>query len=125
LIYAAGISALVAVGTSLVTVFFSGSYGAFAYTMTGHVDWTAGIVVLAGSILGIHLGVAAVNAVAEKRIKILFALLLFCVTVSVLLKQLDLKIAGSYVVMSGAAALCLVILYPFMRNFLSRVFRRK
>lgn len=125
LIYGAGMPAIKAVGTSLITVFFTSSYGAFAYSATGHVNWTAGIVILAGSILGIQLGVAAVKRAAEMKIKILFAILLFCVALSVFLKQIELKIIGGYVVLSGAVGLCLIILFPVVSNFLAGVFRRK
>lgn len=89
LIYVVGVPAITAVGTSLIIVFFTSSYGAFAYTIAGHVDWTTAIVILAGSILGIQLGVAAVKTAAEIRIKVLFAILLFCVAVSVFFKQIE------------------------------------
>jgi len=125
LIYVVGVPAITAVGTSLIIVFFTSSYGAFAYAITGHVDWTIAVFILIGSLLGIQLGVAAVKTAAEIRIKVLFALLLFCVAVSVFLKQMELTIVGSYLVVSGAIVLCLIILWPVSRHFLAKALLRK
>jgi len=124
LIYVIGAPARKAVGTSLISVFFTSSYGAFAYAISGHVNWMMGIVIFAGSILGIQLGVAAVKTTAEMRIKILFAILLFCVAASVFLKQIELKVAGSYLVLSGATFLGVVILFPLVRNSVVRFLHR-
>jgi uncharacterized membrane protein YfcA len=125
LIYVLGVPAIMAVGTSLIIVFFTSSYGAFSYAITGHVEWTIAVFILIGSLLGIQLGVAAVKTVAEIRIKVLFALLLFCIAVSVFLKQIELTIVSSYLVVSGALVLCLIILYPIGRDFLARALHRK
>ncbi len=125
LIYVVGVPAITAVGTSLIIVFFTSSYGAFTYAIAGHVDWTTAVVILTGSIVGIQLGVAAVKTAAEIRIKVLFAILLFYVAISVFFKQIELTIASSYLVVSGALGLCLIILYPIGRDFLARALHRK
>jgi uncharacterized membrane protein YfcA len=125
LIYVIGMPAIVAVGTSLIIVFFTSSYGAFTYAITDHVDWTIAFVILIGSFLGIHLGVAAAKIAAEIRIKVLFALLLLCVAISVFFRQLELPTAGRLFVMSGALVLCLIILWPVIRSFCIRTLHWK
>jgi len=117
LIYILGAPTIVAVGTSLIIVFFTSCYGAFTYTLTGHVDWTTALVILVGSFLGIHLGVAATKTAAETRIKLLFALLLLCVAASVFLRQLELTSPGKVLVVSGALVLCFTILWPLIHTF--------
>ena len=125
LIYVIGLPAIMAVGTSLIVVFFTSSYGAFTYAISGHVDWTTALVILIGSFLGIQLGVVATKTAAEKRIKVLFALLLLCVAVSVFLKQIDSPNVGIYLVVSGSIILCLIIFWPVGRNFLAKGLNRK
>ena len=88
-------------------------------------DWTIAVFILIGSLLGIQLGVAAVKTATEIRIKVLFAILLFCVAVSVFFKQIELTIVGSYLVVSGALVLCLIILWPVGRDFFVRVLLKK
>lgn len=125
LIYFIGVPTIMAVGTSLIIVFFASSYGTFTYAITGHVDWRTAVTILIGSILCIQLGVAASKKAAEKRIKILFSLLLLCVAVSVFLKQIGLKNIGSYLAVIGATTICLVILWPVSREFFAKTMGEK
>lgn len=110
LIYVVGVPAIMAVGTSLIIVFLTSSYGAFAYAITGHVDWVVAVVILAGSLPGVQIGVTAAKNAAEMKIKNLFALLLFCVAISIFLKQIEIPTVGSYMVVITACMLALVIL---------------
>jgi uncharacterized membrane protein YfcA len=118
LIYILGIPAIMAVGTSLIIVIFTSSYGALTYAITGHVDWTTAFIILIGSFLGIQLGVLATKIAAEIRIKVLFSILLLCIAVSVLLKQVNQTDASSYLVVSGSLLLCLIIFWPIGRDFI-------
>jgi len=110
LIYVVGVPAIMAVGTSLIIVFFTSSYGVFAYAITGHVEVITAAVILVGSFLGVQIGVTAAKTAEEMRIKFLFALLLLCVAVSVLLKQIGMTVLGGYLVVITACMLALVIL---------------
>ena len=124
LIYAIGVPVIMAVGTSLIIVFLTSSYGAFAYAITGHVEGITAVVILVGSLLGLQLGGMAAKAGAEMRIKFLFALLLLCVAVSVLLKQVGMTVLGGYLVVSTACALCFIIIWPVSRDYFVKILIR-
>ena len=116
LIYVMGVPTIIAVGTSLVIVFLTSCYGTAVYAITGNVQWAAGSIILAGSILGVQCGVYATEYVTGIKIKILFALLLFVIAVSVFLKQIGMVSISSYLVFCSAGALCLVILLPLRKR---------
>jgi len=120
LIYMIGVPTITAVGTSLIIVFFTSLYGALAYALIGHIDLVIGLAILAGSLLGVQLGVTAAKTADEKKIELLFAVLLLCVAVSVFFKEIDKTAAGSILAVSTACALCVIILWPGIRGRYSR-----
>lgn len=120
LIYVIGVPTIIAVGTSLVTVFLTSCYGTTVYSLTGNVQWMAGFIILAGAIIGVHCGVYATEYVTGMKIKILFALLVFVVAASVFLKQINLVTTSMYLVVGSACALSLVILLPLGKRIWAR-----
>jgi uncharacterized membrane protein YfcA len=120
MIYVIGVPTIIAVGTSLVIVFLTSCYGTAVYALTGNVQWMAGFIILAGSIIGVQCGVYATQYVTGMKIKILFALLLFAVAASVFLKQIDMVTTSTYLVVGSACALSLVILLPLRKKLQGR-----
>jgi len=120
MIYVMGVPTIIAVGTSLVIVFLTSCYGTASYALAGNVEWTAALMVLAGSAIGVHFGVYATDGVTEMKIKILFALLLFLVAVSVFLKQMDIVTVSSYLVVGSACVLSLAIVLPLRKKLRAR-----
>ena len=120
LIYVIGVPAVRAVGTALVIVFLTSCYGTATYATAGSVEWIVALIILAGSLIGVQMGVYATKYVTGMRIKILFALLLLFVAISVFLKQINMVTISRYLVLSSACALCLVILLPLGKNLLAR-----
>lgn len=120
-----GVPTITAVGTSLVLVLLVSCYGTAVYGLTGSVEWIAALIILGGSLIGVQLGVYAIKYVMGMRIKILFALLLLVVTVSVLLKQINMVTMSGYVVVGSACALCLVILLPLRKRIWPWTTRRR
>jgi uncharacterized membrane protein YfcA len=120
LIYVIGVPTIIAVGTSLVTVFLTSCYGTAVYSLAGNVQWTAGLIILAGAIIGVHCGVYATEYVTGMKIKILFALLVFVVATSVFLKQINMLTTSMYLVVGSACALSLVILLPLRKKIQGR-----
>lgn len=125
LIYVIGVPTITAVGTSLVVVLLISCYGTAVYGLIGSVQWIATLIILAGSLIGVQLGVYATKYVTGMRIKILFALLLLVVAVSVFLKQINVVTMSGYLVISSACALCLIILRPLRKNLLTLITRQK
>ena len=120
LIYVIGMPTIIAVGTSLVTVFLTSTYGTAVYALAGSVQWMAGLIILAGAIIGVHCGVYATEYVTGMKIKILFGLLLFVVAGSVFLKQINMETTSTYLVVGSACVLSLVILLPLGKNIWAR-----
>ena len=79
-------------------------------------DVTAGLALLAGSLLGVKIGVSATRVSTDAKIKVLFALLLLSVAVSVFLKQIGRTAIGSYFVVAAACLFCLIILWPLRKR---------
>ena len=120
LIYVIGVPTIIAVGTSLVVVLITSCYGTGVYALAGYVEWITALIILAGSLLGVQLGVYATKYVTGTKIRVLFAMLVFVVAVSVFLKQMNMATISSYLLMSAACALCFAILLPLGKNLLHR-----
>ena len=120
LIYVIGVPTIIAVGTSLVIVFLTSCYGTAVYALTGNVQWMAGFIILAGSLIGVQCGVYATEYVTGMKIKILFALLLVVVAASVFLKQINMVTTSAYLVVCSACALSLAILLPLRKKLQAR-----
>jgi uncharacterized membrane protein YfcA len=125
LIYVIGLPTITAVGTSLVVVLLTSCYGTAVYAAAGYVEWIAALIILASSLIGVQLGVYATKYVTGMKIKILFALLLLVVAVSVFLKQINMATMSGYLVISSACLICLAILLPLRKTLLTRTTRRK
>jgi len=123
LIYVIGTQTITAVGTSLVIVFITSCYGTAIYALAGYVKWIPAAIILGGSLIGVQLGVYATKYVTGMRIKILFAMLLLIVAVSVFLKQINMATISSYLVVSSACAICLAIMLPLRERLLALITR--
>lgn len=111
LIYLVGCPTLVAVGTDLFEVMITGAYGAFTYGMKGRVDLLAAVWMLAGAAIGAQMGTVAVKYVRGYSIRLLFAVTIFIACASVLMKQLELQLASSVLILTAGIAISLVILF--------------
>lgn len=120
LIYVIGVPTIIAVGTSLVVVLITSCYGTGVFALAGYVEWITALIILAGSLIGVRLGVYATKYVAGMKIGVLFALMVLAVAVSVFLKQINMATISSYLVISAACAFCLAILLPLGKNLFHR-----
>jgi uncharacterized membrane protein YfcA len=93
LLYVVGCPTVVAVGTGLLTVLFSGAYGTLAYALAGRVEFVAALVMLTGSMVGAQLGATATCHVQERHIRLYFGLSILLTGVSVLLKELSTRLS--------------------------------
>jgi uncharacterized membrane protein YfcA len=120
LIYVIGAPTINAVGTSLVVVLITSCYGSCVFALAGYVQWIPALLILACSVIGVHLGVYTTRYVTGLKIKNLFALMVLAAAASVFLKQINLATISSYLVMSSGSALCLAILIPLRKNLFHR-----
>ncbi len=87
LVYLIGLPTIVAVGTSLITVLFSGAYGCFTYAMKGRVELIAAFIMLIGASIGAQIGSTAVKYIKGYGIRLLFAIMIILAGFSVATEQ--------------------------------------
>jgi uncharacterized membrane protein YfcA len=110
LIYLVGCPTLVAVGTDLFEVMFTGAYGAFTYAVKGRVDLVAAMWMLLTAAIGAQIGTVAVKYVRGYSIRLLFAVTIFIACASVLMKQLNYQLASSILILTAGIAISSVII---------------
>jgi hypothetical protein len=88
LFYLIGVPVPIAVGTDLFEIVFSGGIGSFLYAMSGGVDLSIVLPLLAGSAFGARIGSAATSIVDEDEIKVYFGLMLLGGSVAVAVREL-------------------------------------
>jgi uncharacterized membrane protein YfcA len=120
LIYVIGAPTINAVGTSLVVVLITSCYGTCVFALACCVQWIPALIILAGSLIGVYLGVYTTRYVTGLKIRNLFALMVLAAAASVFLKQINLATISSYLVISSGCALCIAILFPLRKNFFHR-----
>lgn len=108
MLYVLGMPTRVAVGTDLLEILFSSTYGTFSYALKGRVDVMAALLMLAGAAVGSQIGVFA-TSFARYRIRLYFAVTMILTAVAVVLKQLGLETVAAAVLFTTAAAMSLAI----------------
>ena len=87
LVYLIGLPTIMAVGTTLITVFFSSAYGCFIYAANGRVEIVAAIILLVGASTGAQVGATAVKYIKGYGIRLLFAIMIIFAGLSVITEQ--------------------------------------
>jgi uncharacterized membrane protein YfcA len=87
LVYLIGLPTSIAVGTSLITVLFSGAYGCFTYAYKGRVEIVAALIMLIGASIGAQIGATAVKYIKGYGIRLLFAIMIIFAALSVATEQ--------------------------------------
>ncbi len=87
LVYLIGLPTAIAVGTSLITVLFSGAYGCFTYALKGRVELIAAFVMLIGASIGAQVGSTAIKYVKGYGIRLLFSIMIIFAALSVATEQ--------------------------------------
>lgn len=108
MMYILGMPTRVAVGTDLLEILFSGTYGTFSYALKGRVDVMAALLMLSGAAVGSQIGVFA-TCFARYRIRLYFALTMILTAVAVVLKQVGFDTAAAVVLFATASAMGLAI----------------
>jgi uncharacterized membrane protein YfcA len=121
LVYLIGLPTSIAVGTSLITVLFSGAYGCFTYAYKGRVEIVAALIMLIGASIGAQIGATAVKYIKGYGIRLLFAIMIIFAALSVTteqfykitMKQFFQSMAG-IVLMGTALTMSVVIISKLM-----------
>ena len=116
LIYLIGLPTAMAVGTTLITVFFSSSYGCFIYAINGRTEIVAAFVLLIGASVGAQIGASAIKYTKGYGIRLLFAIMIVFAGLAVITEQLFKITGNSYfqiiaeIVLLGTATIITIII---------------
>ncbi len=88
LVYLIGVPTVIAVGTDLMSVLFSGAYGCFTYALKGRVEIIAAFIMLIGASIGAQIGASAVKYIKGYGIRLLFAIMILLAGCSIALEQI-------------------------------------
>ncbi len=124
LVYLIGVPTVIAVGTDLMSVLFSGAYGCFTYAVKGRVELIAAFFMLIGASIGAQIGATAVKYIKGYGIRLLFAIMIVCAGCSIALEQ-AYKITGTpilstiagIVLMGTAVSMTLIIITSLVLEF--------
>ena len=87
LVYLIGLPTILAVGTSLITVFATAAFGCLTYALDGRVEVYAAIFMLLGASIGAQIGATAVKFIKGYGIRLLFAIMIVFTSFSVITEQ--------------------------------------
>lgn len=82
MIYVLGVPAIMASATELVVAFIMGAGGSMLYAWDGFVDIRLAMIILAGSLFGVHIGAIATTYVKDWTVKMIMATIMLIVLVS-------------------------------------------
>ena len=124
LVYLIGVPTVIAVGTDLMSVLFSGAYGCFTFAVKGRVELIAAFFMLIGASIGAQIGATAVKYIKGYGIRLLFAIMIVCAGCSIALEQ-AYKITGTpilstiagIVLMGTAVSMTLIIITSLVLEF--------
>ncbi len=107
-----------AVGTSLLTIFISSSFGSFSYFLSGNINFLVLLILGFGTLFGINLGIEAVNNCEECQFDKLYAYFLLISAFGVVLKQFNFQVISLiYTVMVVFLfTIYLIITFYFQRS---------
>lgn len=124
LVYLIGVPTVIAVGTDLMSVLFSGAYGCFTYSVKGRVEFIAAFFMLIGASIGAQIGATAVKYIKGYGIRLLFAIMIACAGCSIALEQAYkitnipvLQNIAGIVLMGTAVIMTFIIIYNLILEF--------
>lgn len=115
-IYLMGLPTTVAVGTDLLGILISNSWGSYAYASSGRVEIIGAMVMLLGAGVGAQIGSVATAYVRGMRIRLYFAVTVLLAGVSVIFKQLHWDTAAGVLMLGSACTLSAVVIILLIKG---------
>jgi hypothetical protein len=119
LVYVIGTPPGVAIGTSLLSILFTASYGTFSHALRGNVDVMVALAMLPTGALGSELGSHATKHFGRNRraVGLVFGFSVFMAACAELSKILKMTVVASVILASMAALMTGVVLLIYLRSF--------
>ncbi len=124
LVYLIGLPTILAVGTSLITVFATAGFGCFSYALEGRVEIYAALIMLIGASIGAQIGATAVKYIKGYGIRLLFAIMIIFTSFSVISEQLYkitfkslFKDSSGIIIVGTALSMTVIIILKLLSEF--------
>lgn len=115
-IYLMGLPTAVAVGTDLLGILISNSWGSYTYAVSGRVEVIGAMVMLLGAGVGAQIGSVATAYVKGMRIRLYFAVTVLLAGVSVIFKQLHWDTAAGVLMLGSACTLSAIVIVLLIKG---------
>ena len=115
-IYLMGLPTTVAVGTDLLGIMISNSWGSYTYAAAGRVEVLGAMVMLMGAGVGAQIGSVATAYVKGMRIRLYFAVTVLLAGVAVIFKQLHWSTAAGVLMLGSACTLSAIVIILLVKG---------
>lgn len=116
LVYLIGMPTHIAVGTDLLEIIITGSYGTFSHGLKQNVDIMVALIMLVGAAFGAQIGTFATRYVHGPQIRSLFGAGIIVAAVSVGLKLSGFVYIATILIFGMAIVICGIIMVYFVRG---------
>lgn len=118
LVYLVGMPTHIAVGTDLLEIIITGSYGTFSHGLKQNVDIMVALIMLVGAAFGAQFGTFATRYVHGAQIRSLFSAGILVASISVALKLFGFVNMATILIFGMAIVICGIIMVYFVRGVL-------
>ena len=125
LVYLVGMPTHIAVGTDLLEIIITGSYGTFSHGLKQNVDIMVALIMLVGAAFGAQIGTFATRYVHGPQIRSLFGSSIIVAAVSVGLKLLGFVDIATILIFGMAIVICGIIMLYFVRGVMEEKAMRR
>lgn len=115
-IYLMGLPTTVAVGTDLLGILISNSWGSYTYAIAGRVEVIGAMVMLLGAGVGAQIGSVATAYVKGMRIRLYFAVTVLLAGVAVIFKQFNWSTAAGVLMLGSACTLSAIVIILLIKG---------
>ncbi len=115
-IYLMGLPTTVAVGTDLLAILISNTWGSYTYAVAGRVEIVGAMVMLLGAGVGAQIGSVATAYVKGMRIRLYFAITVLLAGVAVIFKQLQWSTAAGVLMLGAACTLSAIVIILLIKG---------
>ncbi len=117
LVYVLGVPTRQAVGSSLLSIALTNSYGALSYSQSGKVEWLAASIMFLGATVGAQVGATATGHVQVRSLRMLLGATLLLAGTAVLLQQFGADRSAAILMFGTALSMTLLIIALWLKGF--------
>ncbi len=121
LVYLVGMPTHIAVGTDLLEIIITGSYGTFSHGLKQNVDIMVALIMLLGAAFGAQIGTFATRYVHGPQIRSLFGASIVIASCSVALKMYGFVMIATVLIFGMAIIICGIIMLYFVLGWMKEL----